>query len=123
MYKEQHQNYQFILGYLSPRFRLIECRDHIQWILQRRDKNKERWRAISYFMFKKSMIRVFDEHGLDTDLLETLPERFESNFKTVQREQRRIHEAIVLPEEKELDAKSFSDEINADDLEVADHAA
>jgi hypothetical protein len=107
MYKEQNQNYQFILGYLNSRFRLIECRDHIQWILQRRDKNKERWRAISYFMFKKSMVRVFHEHGLDTDLLETLPEHFESRFKTVQSEQRRIHEAIVLPEEKELDAKSF----------------
>jgi len=58
-------------------------------------------------MFKKSMVRVFHEHGLDTHLLETLPERFESYFKTVQCEQRQIHEAIVLPEEKELDAKSF----------------
>ena len=74
-------------------------------------------------MFKKSMVRVFDEHGLDTDLLETLPERFESRFKTVQSEQRRIHEAIVLPEEKELDAKSFSELPIADDLEVTDHAA
>ena len=107
MHKEQHQNYQFILGYLNVRFRLIECRDHIQWILQRRDKNKERWRAISYFMFKKSMVRVFHEHGLETDLLDTLPEHFESRFKTVQSEQRQIHEATVLPEEKELDAKSF----------------
>ena len=123
LHKEQHQNYQFILGYLSPRFCLIECQDHIQWILQRRYKHVERWRGISYFMFKKSMVRVFDEHGLDTDLLETLPERFESRFKTVQSEQRRIHEAIVLPEEKELDAKSFSELPIADDLEVTDHAA
>ena len=53
------------------------------------------------------MFRVFHEHGLETDLLETLPERFESRFKTVQSEQRRIHQVTVLSEEKELDAKSF----------------
>ena len=107
MLPEQQQDYPYVVVNIRTHFRLIECRDHIQWILQRRDKNKERWRAISYFMFKKSMIRVFHEHGLETDLLKTLPEHFESRFKTVQSEQRRIHEAIVLPEEKELDAKSF----------------
>ena len=123
MYKEQHQNYQFILGYLSPRFRLIECRDNIQWILQRRDKNINRWRAFSYCKLKKSIVRIFDEHGLDTGLLDTLPERFESRFKTVQREQRQIHNLALVTATKELDAKSFSDEMNADDLEVADHAA
>ena len=53
------------------------------------------------------MFRVFHEHGLETDLLETLPEHFESRFKTVQSEQRQFYEAIVLPDEKELDAKSF----------------
>ena len=107
MYKEQHQNYLFVIEYLNPRFRLIECRDHIQWILQRRDKHVERWRGISYFMFKKSMFRVLHEHGLETDLFDTLPERFESRFKAVQSEQRRIHEVTLLSEEKELDAKSF----------------
>ena len=107
MFSEQQQDYPYVVVNIRTHFRLIECRDHIQWILQRRDKNKERWRAISYFMFKKSMVRVFHEHGLETDLLETLPERFQSRFKTVQRQQRRIHEATVLPEEKELDAKSF----------------
>ena len=60
-------------------------------------------------MLKKSMVRIFTEHGLDNDLLESLPERFEICFKTVQREQRQSHEAppLVLPDEKELDAKSF----------------
>ena len=107
MYKEQNQNYQFIVGYLNSRFRLIECRDHIQWILQRRDKHVKRWRGISYFMLKKSMVRIFTEHGLDTNLLETLPECFESQFKTVQREQRQFYEAMCCQEKKSSMPKVF----------------
>ena len=53
------------------------------------------------------MVCVFHKHGLETNLLKTLPARFQSRFKTVQREQIQIHETVVLPEEKELDAKSF----------------
>ena len=90
MLSEQQQDYPYVVVNIRTHFRLIECRDHIQWILQRRDKNKERWRDISYFMFKKSMTRVFHRHGLDTDLLDTLPERFESYFKAVQSEQRQV---------------------------------
>ena len=123
MLSEQQQDYPYVVVNIRTHFRLIECRDHIQWILQRRDKNKERWRGISYFMFKKSMVRVFQEHGLDTHLLETLPERFQSRFKAVQSEQRQIHNLASVTTTNQLDAKSFSDEINADDLEVADHAA
>ena len=53
------------------------------------------------------MVRVFDEHGLDTDLLDTLPERFQSRFKAVQSEQRQIHNLALVTATKELDAKSF----------------
>ena len=123
MLSEQQQDYPYVVVNIRTHFKLFECSDHTQWIFQRRDKNKERWRGISYFMFKKSMVRVFDEHGLDTDLLDTLPERFQSRFKALQCEQRQIHNLVLLTATKELDAKSFSDEINADDLEVADHAA
>ena len=107
MLSEQQQDYPYMVVNIRTHFRLIECRDNIQWILQRRDKNKERWRAISYFMFKKSMIRVFQEHGLDTDLLDTLPEHFESRFKAVQSEQRQIHNLTSVTTTNELDAKSF----------------
>ena len=123
MLSEQQQDYPYVVVNIRTHFRLIECRDNIQWILQRRDKNINRWRAFSYCKLKKSIVRIFDEHGLDTGLLDTRPERFESCFKTVQREQRQIHNLALVTATKELDAKSFSDEINADHLEVADHAA
>ena len=74
-------------------------------------------------MFKKSMVLVFHEYGLDTDLLDTLPERFESYLKAVQSEQRQVHNRAVVTAANQLNAKSFSEETNADGLEVADHAA
>ena len=123
MLSEQQQDYPYVVVNIRTHFRLIECRDHIQWILQRRDKNKERWRDISYFMFKKSMTRVFHRHGQDTDLLDTLPERFESYFKAVQSEQRQVHNQAVVTATNQPNAKSFSEATNADGLEVADHAA
>ena len=61
----------------------------------------------SQFYVQKVYGLCFHKHGLETNLLKTLPARFPSRFKTVQREQMQIHEAVVLPEEKELDAKSF----------------
>ena len=69
------------------------------------------------------MVRVFHKHGLDTDLLEILPERFQSHFKAVQIEQRQIHNLASVTTTNELDAKSFSELPIADDLEVAVHAA
>ena len=87
MKKEQSQDYPFVITYLSNRYRLIECRDHIQWILQRRDKNVPRWRGIYYFLNTQSMSRIFRQFDLDNGVVGQLPERFESRFKTVQREQ------------------------------------
>ena len=107
MLSEQQQDYPYVVVNIRTHFRLIECRDNIQWILQRRDKSKERWRGISYFMFKKSMVRVFHENRLDTDLLKTLPKHFESRFKTVQSEQRQIHILVSVTTTNEFDAKSF----------------
>lgn len=69
------------------------------------------------------MVRVFHKHGLDTDLLEILPERFQSHFKAVQIEQRQIHNLASVTTTNELDAKSFSQDSNANDLLVIDHAA
>ena len=39
MLSEQQQDYPHVVVNIRTHFRLIECRDHIQWILQRRDKN------------------------------------------------------------------------------------
>ena len=108
MKKEQSQNYPFVITYLSNRYRLIECRDRIQWILQRRDKNVPRWRGIYYFLNTQSMSRIFRQFDLDDGVVDQLPERFESRFKTVQREQIKSDNIVLATDKKLLEDKSFS---------------
>ena len=120
MKKEQSQDYPFVITYLSNRYRLIECRDHIQWILQRRDKNVPRWRGIYYFLNTHSMSRTFRQFDLDDGVVGQLPERFESRFKTVQREQTKSDDIVLATDKKLLEDKSFSEQ---HDVKVPEHAA
>ena len=108
MKKEQSQNYPFVITYLSNRYRLIECRDRIQWILQRRDKNFPRWRGIYYFRNTQSMSRIFRQFDLDDGVVGQLPERFESCFKTVQREQTKSDGVILATDRNSLEEVSPS---------------
>ena len=120
MKKEQSQDYPFVITYLSNRYRLVECRDHIQWILQRRDKNVPRWRGIYYFLNTQSMSRIFRQFGLDDGVVGQLPERFESRFKTVQREQTKSDGVVLATDKNLLEDKSFSEQ---HDVKVPEHAA
>ena len=108
MKKEQSQNYPFVITYFSNRYRLIECRDRIQWIIQRRDKNVPRWRGIYYFLNTQSMSRIFRQFDLDDGVVGQLPERFESRFKTVQREQIKSDDIVLATDKNLLEDKSFS---------------
>ena len=107
MKKEQSQDYPFVITYLSNRYRLIECRDHIQWILQRRDKNVPRWRGIYYFLNTHSMSRILRQFGLDDGVVGKLPERFESRFKTVQREQIKSDDIVPNYRQKTTRGQKF----------------
>ena len=120
MKKEQSQDYPFVITYLSNRYRLIECRDHIQWILQRRDKNVPRWRGIYYFLNTQSMSRIFRQFGLDDGVVGQLPERFESRFKTVQREQIKSDDVVLATNKNLLEDKNFS---GSHEVKVPEHAA
>ena len=107
MKKEQSQDYPFVITYLSNRYRLIECRDHIQWILQRRDNNVPRWIGIYYFLNTQSLSRIFRQFGLDDRVVSQLPERFEIRFKTVQPEQAKSDDIVLATDENLLEDKSF----------------
>ena len=56
---------------------------------------------------KKSTVCVFHKHELDTDLLKTLLRRFQSCFKTVQREQIQAHKMYLCQKEKSSMPKVF----------------
>ena len=49
-YRERNDNYQGIIVQLDPRWRIIECRDAIQWIIQKRSaepSHSGEWRGDS----------------------------------------------------------------------------
>lgn len=108
MLSEQYANYPCMILKLKPHYRLIECRDSYQWILQKKDKNKERWRGVSYFLFKAEMERVFLKHKLELTVVDHLSDRFQSQYKTGQGTQRVISEAGQLEYNTGSPAKSFS---------------
>lgn len=51
--REKDDNYHRVVSPLNDQYRLAECKDGIQWLVQRRDKSPEtlattRWRNVSY---------------------------------------------------------------------------
>ena len=54
------------------------------------------------------MSRIFRQFGLDDGVVGQLPERFESRFKTVQREQIKSDDIVIATDKNLLEDKSFS---------------
>lgn len=58
---ETADNYVRVLVRLDQNWRVIECKDRIQWILQRRDavrSGQTRWKGVRYFRTRKALIRA-----------------------------------------------------------------
>jgi hypothetical protein len=66
------------------------------------------------------MSRIFRQFDLDNGVVGQLPERFESRFKAVQREQIKSDDIVLATDKKLLEDKSFS---KLHDVKVAEHAA
>jgi hypothetical protein len=64
--------------------------------------------------------RIFRQFDLDDGVVGQLPERFESRFKTVQREQTKSGDIVLATDKKLLEDKSFSEQ---HDVKVPEHAA
>ena len=81
--KETSDFYEGIVTNLEPRWRVIICKNKIQWILQKRTAeplHKGIWRGQSYITTKECLIELRATRGLLTDpfarsVLEDLPER------------------------------------------------
>lgn len=78
MNNEKSNNYQNIIEILSPNYRIIECRNRYQWILQRKSDDADRWRNRSYFLTKSALISECLRLDLQVASLDCLPERFRS---------------------------------------------
>jgi hypothetical protein len=58
---EEADDYADVVSNLSSTWRVIRCRDAIQWILQRRTGG--RWRAQSYCTTREALLRCVREKG------------------------------------------------------------
>ena len=74
--------YHGLVAQLTPDLRVVECKDGIQWIIQRREKGhaKRPWRGLAYCTTRAALLRLGGglEPRVDPEAwasLEALPER------------------------------------------------
>ena len=81
---ETADDYAGLVAQLNPNWRVVECRDRMQWILQRRGSpqkaHKDGWRGRSYCRTSEVLRRCTREHAGAVDpaaaaILTSLPER------------------------------------------------
>ena len=83
---ESSDSYGDVVAVLNHKWRVIRCRDGIQWILQSRDSTtaaKGLWRGRSYCRTKEALLRACAAHTGEIDptavgLLAELPDRIEA---------------------------------------------
>jgi len=81
-HRESHDDYSHTLC-VSGEFRVIICKDNLQWIIQRRDNPQKtlagaRWRGLSYCRSRKALVRLWRaKTGQTGGALEALPENFD----------------------------------------------
>ena len=60
-HRERDDSYSKIIIQLAPRWRIIECRNALQWILQHRSSkllNRGHWFGVSYLTSRNKLIEV-----------------------------------------------------------------
>jgi hypothetical protein len=80
-HREKDDNYRSVVVRLSPRWRVIVCRDGAQWIIQKKEASHAGpWRGVSYHTCRSSLIRTCGSLNLlsepsVTAILAALPDR------------------------------------------------
>lgn len=81
-HRESDTGYRAVVAVLNDRWRVIECRDGIQWILQfvKKKRDGQAWQSRSYCRTRAALIRVSSCHAGEISpaamaILEALPER------------------------------------------------
>ena len=80
-HRERDDNYAHVIANPLPRWRIIMCRDGVQWIIQKKEASHAGpWRAEGYYTCRESLIKACGRLGLLSDanteaVLHALPER------------------------------------------------
>ena len=88
-YRERDDNYWDVVAQLDPWWRVIVCKDYLQWIIQKRTAellHRGEWRGQSYVTSRNSLIRLCASLELLSDdtvcaTLDALPEQFSGLYK------------------------------------------
>ena len=89
VHKERDDEYCEVIVQLAPRWRVIVCKDYLQWIIQKRSAeplHRGEWRGQSYVTSRNSLIRLSASLGLLSDhtvraTLDALPDQFSELYK------------------------------------------
>ena len=81
-HRERDDNYSKVIIQLAPRWRIIECRNALQWVIQHRSSkllNRGHWLGVSYHTSRNKLIEVSTGLNLLSDasmkdVLDSLPE-------------------------------------------------
>ncbi len=82
--REESNDYQAVVAVLDQRWRVIECQDRIQWILQRRRGSRDglpAWRGESFCRIRSALLQCIHEKSGDVDLgvVVDLPDHFRAS--------------------------------------------
>ena len=84
-YRERDDDYKSIVVQLASRWRVIVCKDGIQWVLQHKEASHAGpWRSFGYFTCRDSLIEACGSlnllsEPLKSELLGSLPPTFHEN--------------------------------------------
>ena len=70
-HRERDDNYSKVIIQLAPRWRIIECRNALQWIIQNRSAkllNRGHWLGVSYHTSRNKLIEVSTGLNLLSDV-------------------------------------------------------
>ena len=87
--RERDDGFSQVVVQLAPRWRVIVCQYHLQWIIQKRSAeplHRGEWRGHSYVTNRSSLIRLCASLELLSDhavcaTLDALPEQFSELYK------------------------------------------
>ena len=80
-HREKDEAYLGAIVQFNPRWRLVLCKDQMQWIIQKKESSRRGdWRGKQYLTCKDSVLKASGSLGLLSDtnteaVLTTLPER------------------------------------------------
>lgn len=79
-HRESDDDYKHVVTMLSSRWRVVLCKDGLQWVLQRKGGARSGWRGQSFCVTREALVRCIGEKVEEVDseglaLVSQLPER------------------------------------------------